>query len=145
MNQATFTSDVSALSGYAFLDLNGYPALYPGGVQTVGWWAEMAGASQGDTAVLRVALVSGGAIMGYVDATLTATDVDGAYGKVATVAFSTTSTNVLDALGAGDLTAQKWASQKDTAEPHFLFAITDGIDGESCTGIRVHHTGSPNI
>ncbi|MHA7814039.1 MAG: hypothetical protein ACX94C_11700 [Phycisphaerales bacterium] len=145
MKEATFEADISVLSGYAFVELSGYPAHFRGGVQTLGWWAEMKDASEEDVATLRMALVKDGAMMGFVDATLTATAEDGNYGKIAAVAFSTTGNNVVDALGPTDLDVDRWEAAKDTSKEHMLFAVIDGIDGESCTGVRVRYKDSRNI
>lgn len=144
MFQKIFEANATDPANFDLLEIGNYGAEVRGGVQTKGFWAEMEGATGGETAVLWIAMMIGDSIIGYETATLTATNEDGAYGKVATVAFAKSSTNVLDIIGACAIDRKAWAAGKKNPKPHLRYAIYSGITSP-VTGIKVYHSDSSLI
>lgn len=144
MLRTDFSANVTDVSNFDFVELSGYGGNYKGGKQSVRFFAEMAGASAGATAILRVAMVSEGGAIWFEDATLTATAVDGGYGKVATVVFARAGGESIDALGAdGSLTVDRWRAGATDA-PHLRLGVVSGITG-AVTGVRVWWSSSSEM
>ena len=144
MLRTDFAANVADVSDFDFVELSGYGGNYKGGKQSVRFFAEMEGASAGAVASLRVAMVSEGGTIWFDDAVLTATAVDGVYGKVATVVFGLSGRGSVDALGAdGSLTVDRWRAGATDA-PHLRLGVVSGITG-AVTGVRVWWSSSAEL
>ena len=142
MRQAIFTAQASTLADYQFLELTGYGAHYSGGTQTAVLFAELAGAAEDDAATLRAALIYNKAVIGFVTVTITATAIDGAYGKVCTVSCDTTQQRAFDVLGFSSRVNKQNYMTEDRA--HWRIGLVSVLPG-SATGLRVCWDDSPGI